>query len=297
MIHIDPSPAERRRGVLTATHRKQALAAMQRDGVLVLDQIIDHAPLDALKARMDRDSVELLAFCDSIGGNPRDRGHLQQGPPPFAPFVFPEYVANPLLCDALRVILGAEAYCEFYNGNTNCPDSTYQQLHLDAMHPPSPGGIAAPTSAVVINVVPQDVGEHNGAVELWPGTHRIVVPTPVPDDAIESRRAEVAPIRGTFRKGDVLLRDSLLWHRGVPNPSAEYRHMIAMVFVKAEKPRGRPIVFSRDCEAVLGSAPLPFNATFTDEPVDYLLGPTRRMLKALQGPHAARVTRHALARD
>ena len=291
MIHLDPSAAERRRGTLTATHRKRVLAAMQRDGVLVLDQIVDHAPLDDLKTRMDRDSVDLLAFCNSIGGNPRDRGHLQQGPPPMAPYVFPGYVANPLICDALRTILGEDAYCEFYNGNTNCPDSTYQQLHLDAMHEPS-AGEAAPTSAVVVNVVPQDVDERNGAVELWPGTHKIVVPTPVPEDAIAARRAETAPVRGVIRKGDVLLRDSRLWHRGVPNPSDEYRHMIAMVVVSAGKPRGRPIVFSRNCEALLASAPLRFHATFTNEPIDYLLGPTKRILKALQGPHAARVTRH-----
>ncbi len=103
---------------------------------------------------------------------------------------------------------------------------------------------------------------------------------------------KLAPVRGVFSKGDVLLRDSLLWHRGVPNPSDEFRHMIAMVFVAKQKPRGRPIVFSRDCEALLASAPLQFHATFTDEPIDYLLGPTKRMLKALQGPKAARVTRH-----
>ena len=299
MIHIDPSAAERRRGTLSATHRKQVFAAMQRDGVLVLDQVIAHAPLDALKERMDRDSAELLAFCDSVGGNPRDRGHLQQGPPPFTPYVFAEYVANPLVADALRTILGKDAYCEFYNGNTNCPDSTFQELHLDAPHPeaalteaPGSSAIAAPTSAVVVNVVPQDVDETNGAVELWPGTHGIVVPTPVPVDAIEPRRAESPPIRGSFRKGDVLLRDSRLWHRGVPNGSAEYRHMIAMVFVAGDKPPGRPIVFARDCEELLAHAPLGFNARFTDEPIDYLLGPTRRILKALQGPNAAKVTRH-----
>lgn len=292
MIHVDPSPEERARGVLSQANRERLLDAMRRDGLLVLDQIVDHAPLDALKTRMDRDSVDLLAFCDGVGGNPRDRGHLQQGPPPVAPYVFASYVANPLICDALVAILGDGAYCEFYNGNTNCPNSTYQQLHLDAMHGPSATGVARPTSAVVVNVVPQDVDEHNGAVELWPGTHAIVVPTPVPDDAIEARRAVLAPVRGVFKKGDVLLRDSLLWHRGVPNPSDEFRHMIAMVFVAKQKPRGRPIVFSRDCEALLASAPLQYHATFTDEPIDYLLGPTKRMLKALQGPKAARVTRH-----
>ena len=206
--------------------------------------------------------------------------------------MFASYVASPLICDALVTILGNGAYCEFYNGNTNCPDSTYQQLHSDAMHAPSISGVAEPTSAVVVNVVPQDVDEHNGAVELCLGTHVIVVPTPVPDDAVEARRAVLVPVRGVLRKGDVLLRDSLLWHRGVPNPSDEFRHMIAMVFVAKQKPPGRPIVFSRDCEALLASAPLQYHATFTDEPIDYLLGPTKRMLKALQGPQAARVTRH-----
>lgn len=291
MIHIDPSRAEHRRGTWSATHRKKLLAAMERDGVLVLDQIIDHAPLDALKKRMDRDSVELLAFCESIGGNPRDRGHLQQGPPPFAPYVFPEYVANPLIADALRAILGPDAYCEFYNGNTNCPGSTHQQLHLDAPHADS-AATAAPTAAVVVNVVPQDVDEYNGAVELWPGTHRIVVATPVPAESIDPRRAEAPPTRGSLRKGDVLLRDSRLWHRGVPNPSNDYRHMIAMVFVRSDKPRGRPIIFSRDCEGLLAGAPIGFHATFTEDPIDYLFGPTRRILKALQGPNAAKVTRH-----
>ena len=291
MIRIDPSPAERRRGTFSATHRRKLLTAMKRDGVLVLDQVVDHAPLDTLKVRMDRDSAELLAFCESVGGNPRDRGHLQQGPPPFLPYVFPEYVANPLVADALHTILGPHAYCEFYNGNTNCPDSVYQELHLDAPHDEA-ATTAAPTSAVVVNVVPQDVDERNGAVELWPGTHSVVVPTPVPVDAIEPRRAEEPPIRGAFRKGDVLLRDSRLWHRGVPNPSNEYRHMIAMVFVGGAKPRGRPIVFARNCEKLLANAPLGFNATFTDAPIDYLLGPTRRILKALQGPNAAKVTRH-----
>ena len=289
---IDPTPAERHAGCLSAVHLEEARAAMRRDGLLILQQVIDHAPLDVLKLRMDRDSLELLAYCDSRGGNPRDRGHLQQGPPPFAPYVFADYVANPLIADVLGAILGSGAYCEFYNGNTNCPGSTCQQLHLDAVHGPGAGAEAAPTSAVVVNVVPQDVDEHNGAVELWPETHRIIGPTPVPQGSIASRRAEMPPIRGTLRKGDALLRDSRLWHRGVPNPSNDYRHMIAMVFVGSDKPRGRPLVFSRDCEELLAHAPLTFHAMFTDDPIDYLLGPTKRMFAALQGPHAGKVTRH-----
>jgi ectoine hydroxylase-related dioxygenase (phytanoyl-CoA dioxygenase family) len=294
MIRVESSAAERASGVWSPENRGRALAALRTDGVVVLGDVIDRAPLAALKARMDRDSAELLVFCDGNGGNPRDRGHLQQGPPPYAPWVSSQWVANPLIAELLTAVLGREAYCEFYNGNTNCPGSEHQQLHLDAAHPESAieFGVAQPTSALVVNFVPQDVDERNGAVELWPGTHRIAVPTPVPDAAIVERRAVVGPEPGTLRRGDALLRDSWLWHRGVPNPSAEFRHMVALVYVHGAKPRRRPIAFARDCQALLASAPLAFHATFTDEPIDYLLGPTKRILKALQGPNALRVTRH-----
>src|SRR5262249_48384553 len=153
--------------------------------------------------------------------------------------------------------------------NTNCPGSEYQQVHLDAAHPETAieSGRAQPTSAIVVNFVPQDVDEHNGAIELWPGSHHIAVPTPVPEAAIAERRAAVAPMRGVLRRGDALLRDSRLWHRGVPNPSKEYRHMVALVYVVGTKPRGRSIAFASDCQDLLARAPLAFNATFTDEPI------------------------------
>lgn len=294
VIRVESTDAERAGGAWSPTSRQRALAVLARDGVVVLGGVIERGSLEALKARMDRDSAELLAFCAAVGGNPRDRGHLQQGPPPCAPWVSAQWVANPLIAELLTAVLGRDAYCEFYNGNTNGPGSEFQQVHLDAAHPPESidRGVALPTSAVVVNFVPQDVDEGNGAVELWPGTHSIAVPTPVPEDFVERRRAEVPPIRGVMRVGDALLRDSRLWHRGVPNPSDAFRHMIALVYVVGAKPRGRPIAFARDCEALLAAAPLAIHATFTDEPIDYLLGPTKRILKALQGPSAARVTRH-----
>jgi hypothetical protein len=294
VVRVESTRAERTAGAWSVTSRERALEALARDGVVVLGGVIERSALAALKPRMDRDSAELLAFCDGVGGNPRDRGHLQQGPPTCAPWVSPQWVANPLITELLTIVLGHDAYCEFYNGNTNGPGSEFQQVHLDAAHPLDSieRGVALPTSAIVVNFVPQDVDERNGAVELWPGTHRVAAPTPVPEELLELRRAAAPPVRGALRVGDALLRDSRLWHRGVPNPSNEFRHMIALVFVHGAKARGRPIPFARDCEVLLASAPLAFHATFSDEPIDYLLGPTKRILKALQGPNAARVTRH-----
>ena len=292
MIPIVLTQEERAAGRLGPGNLQRALAAMQDDGVVVLEQVIDREPLTKIKARMDRDSEELLAFCASVGGNPRDRGHLQQGPPPCLEYMPRQLIANEFAVQVLRVILGEGAWGEFYNGNTNSPHSTYQELHLDAAHPDIKAEAAVPTFAIVLNVVPQDVDEHNGAVELWPGSHRVLVPTPVPEADYEQRRAIRSPVRGLMRKGDVLLRDSRLWHRGVPNLSDEYRHMIGLVFVSGSVPKRRPLWFARDCEALLATAPIPFFAEFKDEPIDYLLGPTKSILRRMQGPHAAKVTRH-----
>jgi ectoine hydroxylase-related dioxygenase (phytanoyl-CoA dioxygenase family) len=284
MICIEASTAERGLGRYTLSHLHRAQAALAEDGAVILRDVVDRVLLDALKRRMDLDSRTLLDFCESIGGNPRAQGHLQQGPPPCQPYVAESLFGNPFVSQVLAAVLGNDAYCEFFNGNTNCPGSEYQPVHLDQAHPDLTAIDAMPTSAVVVNVVPQDVNEWNGAVELWPGSHRLVVPTPVPEAVVAQRRATVPPVRGVMRRGDALLRDARLWHRGVPNQSADFRHMIALVFVAGATPRRHPIEFTPDCEAILSSAPLDYHVAFTDQPIDYLLGPTKRILARRSPP-------------
>ena len=49
-----------------------------------------------LREKMDQDS-RILIDREQWGGAGQLKGHLQQGPPPFAPFVFREIVANPFV--------------------------------------------------------------------------------------------------------------------------------------------------------------------------------------------------------
>ncbi|MEE9255037.1 MAG: phytanoyl-CoA dioxygenase family protein [Pseudomonadales bacterium] len=273
---------ELRRQRMSDAHLDQVLDAMHRDGFVVLEQVVDHGPLDMLKERMDRDSRELLAFCETIGGNPRDVGHLQQGPPPFAPHVFRQLLVHPLVTQVSHALLGEYAFNNFYNGNTNAPGSVYQQVHLDNPHMPRGGNIPHPAYSFVVNIVPQDADESNGAVELWPGTHRMLTTTPVPEDVVERRRAEAPPIQSCVRKGDILLRDARLWHRGIPNSSNEFRHMIALVHVAGWLPRRTPLRFGVGCEEVFADSRFDSNAHFTGEPIDYLLGPTKRVFQRRQ---------------
>ena len=56
----------------------EALHALQKNGFVIVEQAISSQPLSILRNRMDADTVELLDFCESRGGNPRQKGHLQQ---------------------------------------------------------------------------------------------------------------------------------------------------------------------------------------------------------------------------
>jgi len=240
------------------------------EGYVVLEDIVSHAHLDVLRERMDEDSRKLIA-ADKWGGAGRVKGHLQQGPPPFAPYVFCDIVANPFAIQVTRELLGDGVYNSFYNGNTNCPGSGKQPLHRDGGHLWPGLEVAHPAASVVVNISPMDVSEENGSVELWPGTHLVTsVEGRIDEQAEEARRKIVPPVRGNAKKGSVLIRDIRLWHRGVPNPSDRPRHMIALIHNSRWLQRGKPLKFNNGCEAAFIGSDFDHNVEFTDAPIDYL---------------------------
>jgi ectoine hydroxylase-related dioxygenase (phytanoyl-CoA dioxygenase family) len=257
-------------GKLSSAHLNRAVEAIRTAGYTVLENVVSHAHLDVLRERMDEDSQKLIA-AQKWGGAGRLPGHLQQGPPPFAPYVFPDIVANPFVIQVTRELLGEGLYNSFYNGNTNCPGSGTQPLHGDGSHLWPGMEVAHPAASVVINISPMDVSEENGSVEMWPGSHlETCVPRPI-DAAAEAARRKVAPpVRGNAKKGSALIRDMRLWHRGVPNHSDRPRHMIAMIHNVRWLQRGKPLRFNKNCEAAFPACELDHHAEFTDEPLDYL---------------------------
>ena len=248
---------------------KQAVEAIRQDGYVVIENAIPHEPLDVLWEKMDRDS-KILIDRQQWGGAGQLKGHLQQGAPPFAPFVFPEIVANPFVIQVNTALLGEGFFNSFYSGNTNCPGSGTQPLHRDGAHlwpghqPPHP------TASVAVNISPHDVTAENGAVELWPGTHLHPFPENVIDEETQEAQREVSPpVSGCAKKGSVLIRDMRLWHRGVPNRSDRPRHMIAQVHcIRWYRSRG-PLMFNTGCEkAFPDDCGLDHNVEFTEEPIN-----------------------------
>ena len=274
----------------------RAVQALHEHGFVILEGAVPPEPLALLRQRMDEDTEELLRYCDSIGGNPRALGHLQQGPPPSPELVFADVVMNVAVNDVCRTLYGAEGaegdsrpLLTFYNGNTNCPGSVVQHLHMDGKHYTEVGETVAPTASVVVNIPPGPTSLGNGAIELWPGSHRIHCVNDAGTGAGEAagatiaalateRRRAVAPVRPETEIGDVLIRDVRLWHRGVPNDSDRPRHMIALIVSKRFP--GAPVQrlrFERGCEAALEGHGVDANAEYVQGPIDYLIAPTRRI--------------------
>ena len=274
----------------------RAVEAIHEHGFVILEGVVPPEPLALLRWRMDEDTKELLRYCESIGGNPRALGHLQQGPPPSPDLVFADVVMNGAVNEVCRALYGAEGaegdqrpLLTFYNGNTNCPGSVEQHLHMDGRHYTEAAEPVAATASVVVNVPPGPTSLGNGAIELWPGSHRIHCVNDAGTGAGESegatigslaaeRQRAVAPVRPETEVGDVLIRDVRLWHRGVPNRSDRPRHMIALIVTKRfpDAPVQR-LRFERGCEAVLEGHGVDANADYVEGPIDYLIAPTRRI--------------------
>ena len=278
------------------TDTARAVEAIHEHGFVILEQVVPQEPLTALRRRMDEDTAELLRYCESIGGNPRALGHLQQGPPVSSDLVFADVAMNAAVNEVCRALYDAKdaaaderPLLTFYNGNTNCPGSVEQHLHMDGRHFTAPGEPVAPTTSVVVNIPPGPTSLYNGAIELWPGSHRIHCVNDAGTGAGEAsgasiaslaaeRREAVTPVRPETEVGDVLIRDVRLWHRGVPNRSDRPRHMIALIVSKrfADAPVKR-LRFERGCEAALEGHAVDANADYVEGPIEYLIEPTRRI--------------------
>ncbi len=200
-MNISLTSTEQSSGELAKDNLANAIEAIRKDGYVIIEQVVDHAILDALKTRMDEDSAKLIE-AQKWGGAGRVHGHSQK-------------------------MLGAGFCCGFYNGNTNKPNSTFQPLHADGVHLWGEQDQPHPVTQLIINIFPQDTSDKNGSTQIWPGSHLDM--RPVTDETEADRRSFSPPIQPTLQKGDILIRDSRLWHRGVPNPSDHNRHMIAVV--------------------------------------------------------------------
>ncbi len=275
MSEITPSAAEHAAGRFEAAAVQHAIAALRKDGFLVINDIVEHDHLDRLRERMtgDLDTIRALPAVphNFVWGN------IQQNPPPDAGLVFRDVVANPFVCQVTRELLGPGAFNDYLSGNTNIPGSGLQPVHVDDGQLWPDLQMAHPPARLVVNVALGDTTAENGAIELWPGTHldtsmAIGNDTKVPKEQVAARRAVRGPVQGSTSKGSMLIRDMRLWHRGTPNRSAGTRFMIAMIHSVAWYRRTRRFELEEACAPVFAGCPIENAIPLVANPGNHLTG-------------------------
>lgn len=235
-VHTVKIPDEiRQSGIPTAELLAEAITYLHQDGIIVLENAIDTAHLDALEELLGPEAEEVAKDPDHHFNFGKSTRNMDQAPPLIPDLMFMDVWANPMACSILRAILGPDIMCHYANGNTALKATGRQPVHSDINHP-------HPTFpfAYVLNVPLCDVSLENGATEIWVGSHRdscIDQHTShgseegltIKPELVEERRKHSPPVNPSTKKGSLILRDVRLWHAGVPNRTEKPRIMLAYV--------------------------------------------------------------------
>ncbi|KAJ4368393.1 hypothetical protein N0V83_006750 [Neocucurbitaria cava] len=238
-ISIVPSHTELKQKSLSQRNLEIAIRALTRDGLVVLEDMVDHAILDRLNVKMVKDAYELQARKDSPFNY--NKGNIQQDPPLAEEWFSDDIFINPIVTQVTSTALGPKPSLRFVSGNTALPPTetsppASQPIHNDADfdHPNIP-------FALVVNVPLVTMTPENGSTEIWLGTHN---GTTIADQEgehgdrasgrikkpmLEARREVRPPSQPVVKKGSIVVRDLRLWHGGKPNLGTEPRVMLAMI--------------------------------------------------------------------
>ncbi|KAF2126433.1 phytanoyl-CoA dioxygenase family protein [Dothidotthia symphoricarpi CBS 119687] len=238
-ISIRPSTVELKNSFLNQRNIEIAIRALSRDGLVVLEDMVDHAVLDRLNEKMVKDAYDLQARKDSPFNY--NKGNIQQDPPMTAEWFSDEIYINPIVTQVTSTCLGPKPSLHFVSGNTALPPTESSPPASQPTHNDADFEHSSIPFALVVNVPLVTMTPENGSTEVWLGTHNgttIADQEGVHGDRasgrikahlLESRRETRPPSQPVVKKGSIIIRDLRLWHGGKPNLSTEPRVMLAMI--------------------------------------------------------------------
>jgi ectoine hydroxylase-related dioxygenase (phytanoyl-CoA dioxygenase family) len=212
--------------VIRAIDVERIAAELTTDGYTVIRGVISPQRLTQFGSSLVEEFDRAKSAGELFAGGGSLTGHLNCYPGREARFIYDELqekgivdvvrAVDPTLTERIRATL-----------NLNLPNSVAQHYHMDGVF----------TDAFIIcNVAVVDTDLHNGAIDVLPGTNREFYPF--------WRYALQRKYRSTTRvpldQGDVLLRLSTLWHRGMPNRSDRPRPLMSVTFGEQGAPDGDP---------------------------------------------------------
>jgi hypothetical protein len=195
--------------------REQARRFFAENGYFVLRDVVSKERLSALSSRISEEFETTKTSGALFSGGGLMSGHLNCFPGEASRFAYEELEGYGII-DLVREMFGQLGPMNV-GCNWNLPKSVVQHYHVDS---------SFKDEFPIVNIAVVDTDLVNGAIEVSPKTHKRFYKY--------WRFAVERPYRFAVRlplnRGDVLVRTSNLWHRGMPNNSAVPRPMLAFTF-------------------------------------------------------------------
>ena len=191
-------------------------ARLDEDGYVVLPGLVSPERLAELATSLAAEYERAKAAGELFSGGGSLTGHLNCFPGEQSRFVWDD------LANAGVVKLVAEMRPDLVDSpratmNFNLPGSVAQHYHTDGLYT---------EDFLICNVAVVDTDLVNGALDVLPGTHTRFYKF----WRYALQRKYRLSTRLSVKAGDVIVRRSTTWHRGMPNKSAVPRPMMAITF-------------------------------------------------------------------
>jgi hypothetical protein len=184
-----------------------------KDGFVVFKDVVSKARLSQLRDRLQQEFDRAKSSGSLFSGGGLISGHLNCFPGEESRFVY-ETLEQQGIIDIVKALFPKATRLPNIGCNFNLPNSVAQHYHMDRNFL---------DHFMIANVAVVDTDLTNGAIDLVPGTHQKFYK--FWRFAVE--RPHRASKRISMKQGDVLVRTSNVWHRGMPNHTAVARPMLA----------------------------------------------------------------------
>jgi Phytanoyl-CoA dioxygenase (PhyH) len=186
------------------------------DGYLIFRGVVSKDRLSAFRAELFDTFERARATGGLFDGGGSISGHLNCFPGEQARFAY-DTLSDAGIIDVIKFVFHKEIHSPNVGLNFNLPNSVPQHWHVDS---------AYLEDFMITNVAVVDTDLVNGAIDVIPGTQRRFYEF----WRFALERTDRGSKRIPLEQGDVLIRTSNLWHRGMPNRSAVPRPMLAFTW-------------------------------------------------------------------
>ena len=195
-------------------------------GYVIFRDVVSKSDLAELQRTIVGKFLATKTSGGMFGGGGNISGHVNCFPGKEARFVF-DQVNEYGIVDLVRAIAPVSVGSVRVNCNFNLPKSVAQHYHIDGYFT---------EEFLICNVAVVDTDVQNGAIDVLPGTNQRFYK--FWQYAVQRKYRQTT--RVPLHQGDVLLRKSTLWHRGMHNKTDQPRPMIGITFGESSAPPGDP---------------------------------------------------------